>query len=64
MRYTALVITRTSLFSSLSFFLSKSAGSVLDENAMVWPSGDQMGPLAPFGVSVSGRASPPSIASR
>src|SRR2546425_2720393 len=63
-RYTARVMTLTSVLcgdgaaDDSGFFRSS---AVVDEtNAIVLPSGDQTGPLAPRGRSVSARASPPS----
>ncbi len=57
-------MTRTSLGgSSPSFCFSKSCCLELDVKAMNRPSGDHTGALAPFGMAVSGRASPPSIGS-
>src|SRR6266513_6517052 len=50
--------------SAYFFAESDFAVSGVERNAIVLPSGDQTGDPAPFGASVSGRASPPSIEMR
>jgi len=59
-------MTRTSLSRASSFpasglasLLARSLSVVVLVNAIVFPSGDQAAAPAPFGRSVSGRASPP-----
>src|SRR5437773_6942102 len=59
-------IALTAFFNSSSFFfffscLAKSSGLLSLVNAIVFPSGDQTGLLAPFGKSLNENESPPAI---
>ena len=59
-------VAPTAFFNSSSFFFffscfARSSGFVSLVNAIVFPSGDQTGLLAPFGRSVNEKESPPAI---